>query len=154
MCIRDSLDSELGWKKGGNHIIKPDDTFEITKQKTSHFFLEEEYKRKDFSSLYEKFKPYVTLHGTGQMKETWGFRYFTVIVPMRDSEAMVNVLTHFEGECNCVDRKLRLLHKNAPFKLPSDILWFTTHQDIIENPSGTIFRTSRGNSYSFLNDIG
>ncbi len=140
----------IGWKKGGNHLVKPDDTFELTLTKTAHFFLEEEYKRKDFDALYQKFKPYVDLHGSGQMKGTWGFRYYTVIVPMRDAQARDNLLAHFKGSCNCIDPKLRKMHAGAPYQLVTDILAFTTHKDITERTSEKILHTSAGNTLSLL----
>lgn len=141
---------QIGWKKGGNHLVKPDDCFELTGTKTAHFFLEEEYKRKDFDAMYEKFKPYVELHGTGQMKETWGFRYYTVIVPMRDPDARDNLLAHFRGSCNCIDPKFRKMHAGAPFKLVTDILAFTTHDDITERTGEKILHTSTGHTFSLL----
>lgn len=144
---------DLGWKKGGYHLVKPDDVFEITGTKTAHFFLEEEHKKKDFEALHEKLKPYVDLHGTGSMKAEWGFRYYTVIIPMRDTEAKANVLAHFEGVCNCLDPKLKFLHKNAPFKLYTDVLWFTTHDEIIRYPEGKIFDTPKGHSFSISDTL-
>ena len=144
---------QLGWQKGGYHLVKPDDVFEITKEKTAHFFLEEEHKKKDYAALYEKLKPYVQLHGTGDMKEAWGFRYYTVIVPMRDAEAMLNVLTHFKGGCNCIDPKMKYLHKNSPFKLITDVLWFTTHDEITKEPYNPIFHTSKDNAHSLMDIV-
>lgn len=143
----------IGWKKGGNHIVKPDDTFELTGTKTAHFFLEEEYKRKDFEAMYEKFKPYVDLHGSGQMKEIWGFRYYTVIVPMRDAQARDNLLTHFRGSCNCIDPKLKKMHAGTPFKLMSNILAFTTHEDIIERTHDEILYTPQASEPMSLLEI-
>jgi hypothetical protein len=144
---------EIGWKKGGTHIVKPDDTFELTKTKTSHFFLEEEYKKKDFDALYEKLKPYVDFHGSGKMKEGWGFRYYTVIIPMRDAEAMNNLLVHLKGSCNCVDVYLKRKHAGAPFRLTSDILAFTTHRDMIETPAAPVLHTSSGKTLSLMDIV-
>jgi hypothetical protein len=144
---------EIGWKKGGTHIVKPDDTFELTKTKTSHFFLEEEYKKKDFDALYEKLKPYVDSHGSGKMKEVWGFRYYTVIIPMRDAEAMNNLLVHLKGSCNCVDVYLKRKHAGAPFRLTSDILAFTTHRDMIETPAAPVLHTSSGKTLSLMDIV-
>jgi hypothetical protein len=144
---------KLGWKKGDNRIVKPDDIFEITATKTAHFFLEEEHKRKDFKDLYAKLKPYVDLHGTNKMKEEWGFRYFTVIVPMRDAEAMANLITHLRGLCDCVDRKLKQMHSGSPFKLVTNVLAFTTHEDIIEHTAGPILHATTGKTLSFLDII-
>lgn len=144
---------ELGWKKGDNRFIKPDDIFEITLTKTSHFFLEEEYKRKDFEALYEKLKPYVDLHGGGEMKDEWGFRYYTVIVPMRDAEAMNNLLTHFKGLCNCVDRKLKTMHRDAPYKLITDVVALTTHEDMMERTNEPILHTPSGKTYSLMDIV-
>ena len=141
---------QIGWKKGGNHLVKPDDTFELTQTKTAHFFLEEEYKRKDFDAMHEKFKPYVELHGTGQMKETWGFRYYTVIVPMRDADARDNLLAHFKGLCNCIDPKLKKMHAGSPFKLSTDILAFTTHEDMTLRTNEPILHTPSGKTLSLL----
>jgi hypothetical protein len=143
----------IGWKKGGNHLVKPDDTFELTHTKTAHFFLEEEYKRKDFDAMYEKFKPYVELHGSGQMKEIWGFRYYTVIVPMRDAEARDNLLAHFKGSCNCIDPKLKKMHAGAPFKLTTDIIAFSTNEDITEHAAEEVLHTSSGRTFSLLEII-
>jgi hypothetical protein len=143
----------LGWKKGGNHIVKPDDTFELTKEKTAHFFLEEEYKRKDFDALYEKLKPYVSLHGSAEIKKEWGFRYYTVVVPMRDADAMQNILTHFKGGCNCVDPKLKYMHRSAPFKLHTDVIAFTTHQEIIERTSQPILYAPSGKIIALLDIV-
>lgn len=149
-ALAQEKDWQLGWKKGDAHGLKPDDIFEITNGKTAHFFLEEEYKRKDFDALYTKFKPYVDLHGTSKMKEDWGFRYYNVIVPMRDQNAVQNVIAHFRGECNCVDRKLKKMHGSARYKLATDILAFTTHADIIERPLDKIFHTPSGKTLSLL----
>lgn len=143
----------IGWKKGGNHTVKPDDTFELTRTRTAHFFLEEEYKRKDFDAMYEKFKPYVDLHGTGTMKETWGFRYYTVIVPMRDADARDNLLAHFKGSCNCIDPKLRKMHAGAPFKLTTDILAFTTNEDITLRTEKPILHTTSNKVLSLLDIV-
>lgn len=143
---------EIGWKKGGNVIVKPDDTFELTKEKTAHFFLEEEYKKKDFGALYEKLKPYVDMHGTGQMKTAWGFRYYTVIIPMRDTDAMHNLIIHLRGSCNCVDVHLKAKHKGAPYKLTTDILAFTTHGDMMNQTDGPILHSTSGKVVS-LKDI-
>jgi hypothetical protein len=143
----------LGWKKGGNNLVKPDDTFELTLTKTSHFFLEEEHKKKDFDALYEKLKPYVTLHGTGQMKEAWGFRYYTVIIPMRDADAMNNLLVHFSGSCNCIDPKMKVLHKGAPFTLSTDVLAFTSHDDMITRATEPILHTPSGRTLSLLDIV-
>ena len=144
---------EIGWKKGGNHLVKPDDTFELTKEKTAHFFLEEEYKKKEYDALYQKLKPYVTLHGTGQMKEAWGFRYYTVIIPMRDADAMNNLLVHFNGSCNCIDIHLKRKHKSSPFKLTTDILALTTHEDLMKRPDGAILRTPSGKILGLLDIV-
>jgi hypothetical protein len=157
LCNREGW--ELGWKKGGYHLVRPDDVFEITKTKTAHFFLEVEHKKKDFPALYEKLKPYVELHGQGEMKSGWGFRNYTVIVPMRDVDAMMNVLAHFKGGCNCIDPKMKSLHKrgilsDGPFKLITDVLWFTTHDDVTKNPGGKIFHTTKGNTHSFVDILG
>jgi hypothetical protein len=152
-ALAKAMNWEIGWKKGGNHIVKPDDVFELTHHKTTHFFLEEEHKKKDFDALYEKLKPYVTLHGSGQMKDAWGFRYYTVLIPMRDAESMENVLVHFKGSCNCVDPKLRYMHKGSPFKIFTDILAFTTHDDVMQKPNETIFHTPSGKVLSLLDIV-
>lgn len=148
-------DWTLGWRKGDiYHLVKPDDLFEITREKTAHFFLEEEHKKKNLDSLYDKFKPYVDFHGTSKFKEAWGFRYFNVIIPMRDAQARDNVLIHFAGGCNCLDPKLRKKHAGSPFRLQSDILWFATHEDITTKTAEKIFYTPRRHeepTYSFLN---
>jgi hypothetical protein len=144
---------DLGWKKGDNRFIKPDDVFEITAAKTAHFFLEEEHKRKDFKQLYAKLKPYVDLHGTSKMKDEWGFRYYTVIVPMRDAEAMANLITHLRGSCDCVDRKLKQMHSGSPFKLVTNVLTFTTHEDMIERTAGPILHATTGKALSFLDIV-
>ena len=148
-----SMNWEIGWKKGGNNLVKPDDTFELTNEKTAHFFLEEEYKKKDFDALYDKLKPYVTLHGTGQMKEAWGFRYYTVVIPMRDADAMNNVLVHFKGSCNCIDPKMKVLHKGAPFTLLTDVLAFTSHDDMITESNEPILHTPSGRTLSLLDIV-
>ncbi len=143
----------LGWIKGGYHLVKQDDMYEITKTKTAHFFHEEENKRKSLEELYKKLKPYVDYHNTPKMKEVWGFSRYNVTIPMRDEKAVESVLTHFRGECNCIDPKFRRMHKNASFKLITDILWFTTHEQMVKNTAGKIFRTTAGNTFSYLDII-
>lgn len=161
-CVRERLN--LGWQKANysRKIVKPDGVFEITGEKTAHYFLELENKKKKFKShdyekqkkgLYDKFKPYVDFYGTSKFKDEWGFRYFNVIIPMRDAQARDNVLVHFAGGCNCLDPKNQRLHKNAPFKLQSDILWFTTYEDITTKTDQKIFYTPKDYekvAYSFL----
>ncbi len=147
---------KLGWKKTDLfHGIKPDDFFEITGTKTARFFLEEENKKKNFKEMYDKLKPYVDFRGTDKFKEKWGFKYFNVIIPMRDAEASESALIHFSGKCNCIDPKHKSMHQNAPFKLASDILWFTEHELLINNPSGTIFAapTDKPKLYRFLDIV-
>jgi hypothetical protein len=127
MCENHSW--QLGWKKTNLfHLVKPDDFYEITATKTFHFFNEQERGKKTFKAEYDKHLPYVELHGTAQFTKLWGFAYFNVITPMRDFEAMQNLLTHFAGKCNCIDPKFRKLHKNAPYKLASQIIYLTTHE--------------------------
>jgi hypothetical protein len=145
----------LGWRKGdrGSRLVRPDDIFEITQNKTAHFFLEEEHIKKTFDALYLKLKPYVTFHDTGQMKEAWGFRYYTVIVPMRDRDAMTNLITHFKGSCNCIDPKLKYMHKGSPFKLHTDVLAFTTHEDVMERTGESILHAPSGKTYALLDIV-
>lgn len=145
---------EIGCRKSDlNHIVKPDDFYEITKTKTAHLFLEEEVYKKSFEELYEKLSPYVENHGSSEFKDAWGFRYFNVLIPMRDEAARANVLAHFSGGCNCIDPKLRKQHQNAPFKLKTEILWFTTHDEIVRNPAGKIFKTPASSTCSLLDII-
>ena len=152
MC--DDLDLKLGWKKTDLfHFVKPDDLFEITQTKTARFFLEEENKKKNLKEMYEKLKPYVDVRGSEKFKEAWGFKYFNVIISMRNQEAAITVLTHFAGGCNCVDFVNKRLHRNAPFKLQSDILWFTTHEVITTRTIETIFLTFDGKERSFLDIV-
>jgi len=154
-ALADKQNWDLGWQKGGYHLVKPDDVFELTGTKTAHFFFEEEHKKKDFEALYTKLKPYVDLHGKNEMKAAWGFRYYTVIIPMRDREAMENVLSHFKGVCNCIDRTMKYLHRSAPFKLITDVLAFTTHEDITARTGEAILHTTkRQQPLSFMDILG
>lgn len=141
----------LGWKKTDLfHVIKPDDFFEITGTKTARFFLEEENKKKNLKEMYEKLKPYVDMRGSEKFKEQWGFKYFNVIIPMRNREAVLSVLTHFAGSCNCLDPKIKRFHTInpktkqpwQPFKLQSGILWFTTHDLITKKSEDRIFAST------------
>lgn len=110
------------------HIVKPDRLFEITTNgRTYRIFLEEEHKKKNFDEMYRKLKPYVRLHGSDEMKRAWGFRYFHVLVSMRDADAARNVLVHFQGGCNCIDPAMRRGHYNSPLQLNTDCLIFTVH---------------------------
>ena len=144
----------LGWRKTDlSHFVKPDDIFEITKEKTARFFLEEENKKKNLKEMYEKLKAYVEMRGSDKCKEHWGFKYFNVIIPMRNKEAAMSVLTHFAGDCNCQDFVNKRLHKNAPFKLQSDTLWFTTHDMITTQTTDKIFLTFDGKERSLLDII-
>lgn len=144
---------KLGWKKGDNLLVKPDDIFEITAEKTAHFFMESERKKKDFDDLFTKLKAYVDLHGSGKMKEAWGFRWFTVIVPMRSAEAMNNLLVHLQGKCNCIDRPRKLKHATGKFKLASDVLALTTYEDMITRTDQQILHTPSGKTLSLMDFI-
>lgn len=126
---------DIGWRKSDIfHRAKPDDLFELTRGKTFHFFLEFERKKKALEEMYEKLRRYNELYGTALCKQFYGFRYFTVIIPMRSERAKTNLLLHLEGKCNCLDPKAKKLHASSLFKMNISHFYFTTHE-AMQSPS-------------------
>jgi hypothetical protein len=142
LCAEHNL--AIGWKKTDLfHQIKPDDLFEITKNKTLHFFLELERTKKPYriydtdkrqKSIYDKLFPYTQLYGTQQCKDLFGFKYFTVIIPMRDDNSARNLLVHLDGGCNCPDPTAKRLHRSQPLKMNHSMLYITA-LDKMQSPS-------------------
>lgn len=153
MC--EKQDFQIGWKKTDLfHKVKPDDLFEITKTKTARFFLEQEVHKKSFEEMHDKLESYIRLRDSEEFKTRWGFKFFTVLIPMRDINSMQNLIIHLRGACNCLDRRFKEMHKNAPFLLESQHLWFTTSESMVNNASGKIFfNTFDGSPHSLLDIV-
>lgn len=146
---------QIGWRKNDlNHVIKPDDLFELTKTKTAHFFLEEERHKKSLEEIYDKLAPYIRVRGSQSFQAQWGFPYFTVIMPLRSTAAVENTLVHLKGGCNCLDPNARRLHAKPAYKIISEHIWFTTHEAMVTKTAGPIFFTTSDNRpRSFLDLI-
>jgi hypothetical protein len=126
------------------HLVNADAYFDI--DGIHRFFIEPERsklsdydpkgrRRKDggkMPSILSKLLNYHDNYDTDRFEKDWGFRKFrviTVLQPKRFHER--NLMAQLTEEC------------------PHRMFWLTTIPEMLDNPTGRIFKTPKGDSYSF-----